>query len=279
MCGTVPGVRLFGVAAWPAVGAFRQVCVLSAASVGGSRRGQRGAWLASCGVWGDRAQWLVLEVGISPPVLVRAPPCPDIRGALGSGVTGVVTPQLTYKAPRPQLKPACCPRLTCQHGLAADIAVPYKGESEVSAGMAHRKALIWVPEQGQGGEIPTSNTNHCARSQTPHEANSGTSLATSRTPNTCCLKTRNLPECANRGKPRANSRTPGAVPHPNSLARPAAADPAPTPPRSPVCRSGLAPARPAPYRWQQTEPPWRGARPSWAPGASPSSCCLSSSCQ
>ena len=69
-----------------------------------------------------------------------------------------------------------------------------------------------MPEQGQGREIPTSNTNRCARPpQTPHEANSGTSLATSRTPQhllhskrkTC----RNAPTAGQAATP--NSRTPG----------------------------------------------------------------------
>ena len=107
--------------------------------------------------------------------------------------------------------------------------------------MAHRKAkahLIWVPEQGQGGEIPTSNTNHCARSpQTPHEANSGTSLATSRTPQHLLHskrnhKTQNLPECANR-RPSRNTEQP----HPRALCRTPSSLARPTrPPTDPANR-------------------------------------------
>ena len=149
--------------------------------------------------------------------------------------------------------------------------------------MAHRKAkahLIWVPEQGQGGEIPTSNTNHCARSpQTPHEANSGTSLATSRTPQhllhskrkTC----RNAPTAGQAATP--NSRTPGhCAAHPaRSLGPPGHPPTPPTdPPLALTCfaRSGalLAAAALAPMPVAaKPSPPVAGPStcPSWAPGA------------
>ena len=140
-----------------------------------------------------------------------------------------------------------------------------------------------MPEQGQGGEIPTSNTNHCARSpQTKHEANSGTSLATSRTPQHLLHSkrnhnTQNLPECANR-RPSRNTEQP----HPRALCRtPSWLGPPghpPTPPTDPplaltcFARSGalLAAAALAPMPVAaKPSPPVAGPStcPSWAPGA------------
>lgn len=119
-----PGVRLFGVAAWPAVGAFRQVLRFECSKCCGVLDvANEVPELASCGVWGDRAQWLVLEVGISPPCPCSGTQIRCAFGALGSRVgsnppsspTKIITPNL--------IQPACCPRPTCQHACQLlDIA-------------------------------------------------------------------------------------------------------------------------------------------------------------
>ena len=138
-----PGVRLFGVAAWPAVGAFRQVLRFECSKCWGVLDvANEVPELASCGVWGDRAQRLVLEVGISPPCPCSGTQIRCAFGALGSRVgsnppsspTKIITPNL--------IQPACCPRPTCQHSCQLlDIALcPTRGNQEVFCGHGPQKS-------------------------------------------------------------------------------------------------------------------------------------------